>query len=71
MPLVLAFFHNITGSVLLCILLHAGLTAAQDHLLFAADPRTVDLVLLAIYIVAAAAVIVLTRGRLGKRSVGE
>jgi hypothetical protein len=27
-PLVLAFFHNITGSVLLCILLHAGLTAA-------------------------------------------
>jgi hypothetical protein len=27
-PLVLASFYNITGSVPLCILLHAGLTAA-------------------------------------------
>jgi membrane protease YdiL (CAAX protease family) len=74
-PLVLAFFYtflyNITGSVLLCILLHAGLTAAQDHLLLTADTFTVDIVLLATYIVAAAAVIVLTRGRLGKRPVGE
>ena len=74
-PLVLAFFYtflyNITGSVLLCILLHAGLTAAQDHLLFTADTMTVDLVLLATYIVAAAAVIVLTRGRLGKRPGAE
>jgi hypothetical protein len=70
-PLVLAFFYtflyNTTSSVLLCILLHAGLTAAQDHLLFAADSMTVDLVLLTTYVFAAAAVIVLTRGRLGKR----
>jgi len=74
-PLVLAFFYtflyNITGSVLLCILLHAGLTAAQDHLLLTADTFTVDIVLLATYIVAAAAVIVLTRGRLGRRPLGE
>jgi membrane protease YdiL (CAAX protease family) len=74
-PLVLAFFYtflyNITGSVLLCILLHAGLTAAQDHLLLTADTFTVDMVLLATYLVAAAAVIALTRGRLGKRPVGE
>jgi uncharacterized protein len=50
-PLVLAFFYtflyNITGSVLLCILLHAGLTAAQDHLLLTADSMTVDLYCLA------------------------
>jgi uncharacterized protein len=74
-PLVLAFFYtflyNITGSVLLCILLHAGLTAAQDHLLLTADSFTVDIVLLATYIVAAAAVIALTRGRLGRRPRGE
>jgi membrane protease YdiL (CAAX protease family) len=74
-PLVLAFFYtflyNITGSVLLCILLHAGLTAAQDHLLLTADTFTVDIVLLATYIVTAAAVIVLTRGRLGRRPVDE
>jgi uncharacterized protein len=74
-PLVLAFFYtflyNITGSVLLCILLHAGLTAAQDHLLLTADSLTVDIVLLATYVVAATAVIVLTRGRLGRRPVGE
>jgi membrane protease YdiL (CAAX protease family) len=74
-PLVLAFFYtflyNRTGSVLLCILLHAGLTAAQDHLLLTADTFTVDMVLLATYVVAAAAVIVLTRGRLGRSPVGE
>jgi hypothetical protein len=36
-PLVLAFFYswlyNRTQSVLLCIVLHASFTAAQDHLL--------------------------------------
>ncbi len=39
-PLVLAFFYswlyNRTQSVLLCILLHASFTAAQDHLLVSA-----------------------------------
>jgi uncharacterized protein len=74
-PLVLAFFYtflyNITGSVLLCILLHAGLTAAQDHLLLTRDTFTVDIVLLATYVVAAAALIVLTRGRLGRPRAGE
>jgi membrane protease YdiL (CAAX protease family) len=71
-PLVLAFLYtflyNVTGSVLLCILLHAGLTAAQDHLLLTADSMIVDIVLLATYLIAAGVVILLTRGRLGKRS---
>ena len=40
-PLVLAFYYtwlyNKTRSVLLCILLHASFTPAQDHLLLTAD----------------------------------
>jgi uncharacterized membrane protein len=68
-PLVLAFFYtwlyNRTQSVLLCILLHASFTAAQDHLLLSTDSRMVDAVLLGTYIVVAAALIVATRGRLG------
>jgi uncharacterized protein len=68
-PLVLTFFYtwlyNRTQSVLLCILLHASFTAAQDHLLLSTDSRMVDAVLLGTYIVVAAALIVATRGRLG------
>ena len=68
-PLVLAFFYtwlyNRTQSVLLCILLHASFTAAQDHLLLSTDSRMVDAMLLGTYIVVAAALIVATRGRLG------
>lgn len=68
-PLVLAFFYtwlyNRTRSVLLCILLHAGLTAAQDHLLLTADSRIVDVVLLGTYLVGAGVLIAVTRGRLG------
>lgn len=70
-PLVLAFFYswlyNRTHSVLLCIVLHASFTAAQDHLLLVADSRVVDAVLLSTYIVGAAVVIAVTRGRLGYR----
>jgi uncharacterized protein len=70
-PLVLAFFYswlyNRTQSVLLCIVLHASFTAAQDHLLLVADSRVVDAVLLSTYIVGAAVVIAITRGRLGYR----
>jgi membrane protease YdiL (CAAX protease family) len=72
-PLILAFFYtwlyNKTGSVLLCILLHASFTPAQDHLLLTADSPTVDVVLLVTYLVTAGALILLTRGRLGFRSV--
>jgi membrane protease YdiL (CAAX protease family) len=68
-PLVLAFFYtwlyNKTGSVLLCILLHAGFTAAQDHLLLTADSPVVDVVLLGSYVAGALIVIAATRGRLG------
>ena len=70
-PLVLAFFYtwlyNKTGSVLLCIVLHAGLTAAQDHLLLTADSPVVDAVLLGSYLAGALIIIAATRGRLGLR----
>jgi membrane protease YdiL (CAAX protease family) len=72
-PLILAFFYtwlyNKTDSVLLCILLHASFTPAQDHLLLTADAPTVDVVLLVTYLLAAGALILLTRGRLGFRPV--
>ena len=71
-PLVLAFFYtwlyNKTQSILLCILLHASLTPAQDHLLLTADSATVDAVLLGCYVVAAVVLIAATRGRLGYRT---
>ena len=70
-PLVLAFFYswlyNRTQSVLLCILLHASFTAAQDHLMLTADSQIVDAVLLGTYVVAAGVLIAVTRGRLGYR----
>jgi membrane protease YdiL (CAAX protease family) len=75
-PFVLAFFYtwlyNRTGSVLLCVLLHASFTAAQDHLVLlpaagehAGALDTVDLVLFGAYVLGALAVVVLTGGRLG------
>ena len=68
-PLVLAFFYtwlyNKTRSILLCVLLHASFTPAQDHLLLTADSFIVDAVLFASYVLAAAVLIVVTRGRLG------
>ena len=69
-PLVLAFLYtwlyNKTNSILLCILLHASLTPAQDHLLLTADSPTVDVVLLGTYVAAAVIVIAASRGRLGQ-----
>ena len=56
---------NRTGSVLLCILLHASFTPALDHLVLRADSPTVDLVVLGTLLAAAVALVVLTRGRLG------
>jgi membrane protease YdiL (CAAX protease family) len=68
-PLVLAFFYswlyNRTQSVLLCILLHASFTPAQDHLLLSTDSPIVDALLLSTYVVAAGVLIAATRGRLG------
>jgi membrane protease YdiL (CAAX protease family) len=68
-PLVLAVFYtwlyNKTQSVLLCILLHASFTAAQDHLLLTRDSPVVDGVLLGSYLLAAIVIIVISRGRLG------
>jgi uncharacterized protein len=68
-PLVLAFFYtwlfNRTGSVLLCVLLHGGFTAAQDELLLTADSLAVDAVILGTYLACAGALVLLTKGRLG------
>jgi len=48
------WLYNKTKSVLLCILLHASFTPAQDHLLLTADSPLVEVVLLATYLVGAA-----------------
>jgi membrane protease YdiL (CAAX protease family) len=65
----LAFFYtwlfNRTGSALLCVLLHASITPAQDHLTLVADSPTVDLAILGTLLVAAVGFVVATRGRLG------
>lgn len=77
-PLILAFFYtwlyNRTGSVLICVLLHASFTPAQNRLILEALPAgsgaeglvdSVDLVILGVYIVAALFLTLVTRGRLG------
>jgi membrane protease YdiL (CAAX protease family) len=68
-PMLFVFFYtwlyNRTGSVLLCILLHASFTPAIDHLVLREDNPTVDLAILATLGLAALALVVLTRGRLG------
>ena len=76
-PLILAFFYtwlyNRTGSVIVCLLLHASFTPAQDFLTIARPPGPVssgfadqtDLVILAVYVAAALGLTLATRGRLG------
>lgn len=79
-PLILAFFYtwlyNRTGSILVCLLLHASFTPAQDFLTIAVEPArsdsgtapladTADLVILGVYVAAALALTLATRGRLG------
>jgi uncharacterized protein len=59
------WLYNRTGSVLLCVVLHASFTPSLDHLVLVDDNFTVDLVILATMLVAALAMVVLTRGRLG------
>jgi uncharacterized protein len=75
-PFVLAFLYtwlwNRTGSLLLCILLHASFTPAQEHLTLLAREThgTTDLAIGIVYLAAAGIVIALTRGRLGARGRG-
>jgi putative ABC transport system ATP-binding protein len=75
-PMVLAFFYTVlwnrTHSVLLCILLHASFTPAQDELVLMPHDSaysevldTPDWVILATYVVAALVLVAVTRGRLG------
>ena len=70
-PFVLAFFYtwlyNRTGSVLLCILLHASFTPAQDHLLLLRDEvhGITDLAIGVAYLGGVLVLLALTRGRLG------
>lgn len=81
-PVILAFFYtwlyNRTGSVLICLLLHASFTPAQNLLTLAAAPAasdgeglvdSTDLVIPGVYIGAAICLTLATRGRLGFRSV--
>ena len=68
-PLLFVFFYtwlyNRTGSVLLCILLHASFTPALDHLVLREDNLGVDLAIVATLVAAAVALVALTKGRLG------
>jgi uncharacterized protein len=68
-PMLYAFYYTYlykrTGSVLLCILLHGGFTAALDNLILAPDNMTVDLVILATLVAGTLVIIAATRGRLG------
>jgi len=68
-PLLFVFFYtwlyNRTGSVLLCLLLHASFTPALDHLILVDDSITVDAVTALTLIAGAVALVALTKGRLG------
>jgi uncharacterized protein len=68
-PMLFVFFYtwlyNRTGSVLLCVLLHGSFTPALDHLVLADDSAVVDLVIVWTLLAGAAALVGLTRGRLG------
>ncbi|HEX5088637.1 MAG TPA: type II CAAX endopeptidase family protein [Nocardioides sp.] len=68
-PIAFVFFYtwlcNRTGSVLLCILLHASFTPALDHLVLREDSLGVDLAILTTLVAAAVALVALTKGRLG------
>lgn len=70
-PFFLAFFYtwlyNRTGSVLLAIVLHGGLTASQDNLILLAEEThgVTDVAIGIAYVVGVAAVLLATRARLG------
>lgn len=62
---VYTWLYNRTRSALLCILLHASVTPAQEHLLLVPDTAAVELTIGVGLIAAAVGTVVLTRGRLG------
>lgn len=70
-PIFLAVFYtwlyNRTGSVLLAIVLHGGLTASQDHLILLPEEThgVTDVAIGIGYIVGVTALLLATRGRLG------
>jgi membrane protease YdiL (CAAX protease family) len=68
-PILFVFYYtwlyNRTGSVLLCILLHASFTPALDHLVLAEDNLGAALAIVATLVAGAVTLVVLTRGRLG------
>jgi membrane protease YdiL (CAAX protease family) len=68
-PMLFVFYYtwlyNRTGSVLLCILLHASFTPALDHLVLSDDNLRVDLAILLTLAAGVAALVALTKGRLG------
>jgi membrane protease YdiL (CAAX protease family) len=72
-PLLLALFYtylfNRTGSVIPCLVLHGSFTAAQDHLTLLAHEvhGVTDAAIGISYLVAALALVLATRGRLGKQ----
>jgi membrane protease YdiL (CAAX protease family) len=65
----LSFFYtwlfNRTTSALLCLLLHASITPAQEHLRLTADNVTLQVGVVLTLVASAVAFVVLTRGRLG------
>ena len=65
----LAFFYtwlfNRTGSALLCLVLHASITPAQEHLRFADDNVTLQASAVITLVAFAAGFVLATRGRLG------
>jgi membrane protease YdiL (CAAX protease family) len=81
-PLVLAFFYTYlwarTRSVLLCVVLHASFTPAQDHLILMARDEAYstaldapDFAVLGVYLTAVALLLAVTRGRLGMPAVSD
>lgn len=51
--------------MLVCLVLHASFTPAQDYLTLVPDAAVVDAVILGTYVAAALALTLATRGRLG------
>lgn len=66
----MAFFYtwlfNRTQSALLCIVLHASMTPAQDHLRVVADTPALELAVVLVMVATAAGFVAATRGRLGQ-----
>ena len=69
LPTFLAFYYtwlyNRTGSVLLCVALHASFTPALDSLVLTPDSMLVDVVILLVIVAGALMLAAVTKGRLG------